>query len=334
MSRSTGLSERLYLRLTKGDAMAADALRARVQGGLLKLMMATYIPLMMAVGVLFLTRPHTVDTLVQSDHLLSIESYAVRYVNAYLKNPSDRTAIKEFYNGEVPASAVPVGGRALRASSVMPGAVTDGFQTWSVVVDGEIPKASGSTVMVPLSMQVSISIDRNNLFRAFTLPATRPGRPVGAPVELATQTVVAAEWPVYKTVSGFLDAMLVIHSQPVDLSPFIAAGSMLRPLNPARFVAMQVVSVRTNSDLANTQNVPPKADGIEVIARVQLQTASGVVLPMDYPLLMSVAAGRWQVDQINDNPSIVPPSESDSSVPSQTESAPATANPSTSSEGR
>ena len=73
---------------------------------------------------------------------------------------------------------------------------------------------------------------------------------------------------------------------------------------------MRIDKMVTSSDLAIAQDVPPKADRIEVTVRATMQTASGVQLPMDYPLIMSVASGRWQVDAINDSPSFEPPNES------------------------
>ena len=76
--------------------------------------------------------------------------------------------------------------------------------------------------------------------------------------------------------------------------------------------------MQTSSDLANAQDVPPKADGIEVTVRAVLQTASGVLMPMDFPLVMSVAGGHWQVDRINDAPSIIAPTDSGPSQPSTT----------------
>ena len=163
--------------------------------------------------------------------------------------------------------------------------------------------------MVFVRLQVDISSDLNNRFKAFTLPHARPDRPSGVPVELATTTLVAEDRPVFRTVYGFLSAMLTGQG---DLAPYVAAGSGLTASQPPRFTTMAIERVQTNSDLANAQDVPPKADGIEVTVRTIMQTASGVLMPMDFPLVMSVAGGHWQVDRINDAPSIVAPNDADS----------------------
>lgn len=299
----------IFLRIGGGDAIRADELRTRATGSFLTFIMLSYIPLIAAVALLAVNRPAAVNEAAERDQLSAIEAYATHYVDTYLKDPSNSAAIKQFYDGEVPASALPAGGRALRASSALPGVIVDGFQTYSVVVDAEIPKAANSASMVFVRLQVDISADRKNLFRAFTLPHARPDRPSGAPVELATQTLVSEDRPVFKTVSGFLSAMLTGQG---DLAPYIAVGSGLTAAQPPRFTTMAIERVQTNSDLANAQDVPPKAEGIEVTVRAVMQTSSGVLMPMDFPLLMSVAGGHWQVDRINDAPSIVAPNDSGS----------------------
>ena len=305
----------IFLRVSGGDTIRADELRMRATGSFLAFIMISYIPLIAAVVVLAMNRPQPVNEAAERDQLSAIEAYATHYVDTYLKDPSNSAAIKQFYEGDIPASALPAGGRALRASSALPGVFLDGFQTYSVVVDAEIPKAANSASMVFVRLQVDISADRKNLFRAFTLPHARPDRPSGAPVELATQTLVSEDRPVYKTVSGFLSAMLTGQG---DLAPYVAAGSGLTAAQPPRFTTMAIERVQTSSDLANAQDVPPKADGIEVTIRAVMQTASGVLMPMDFPLVMSVAGGHWQVDRINDAPSIIAPTDSGSSQPSTT----------------
>ena len=314
----------LFLRVSGGDTIRADELRMRVTGSFLAFIMISYIPLTAVVVLLLVNRPMPVNEAAQRDQQAAIEAYAARYVDTYLKDPSNTGAMKQFYDGDVPASALPPGGRALRASSALPGVITDGFQTWSVVVDAEIPKAANSESMVYVPLQVDISIDHNNLFRAFTLPHARPDRPAGRAVELATQILVSEDRPVYKTVNGFLSAMLIGRG---EITPYVVAGSTLTAAQPPRFTTMAIERVQTSSEVANAQDVPPKADGIEVTVRAVMQTASGVLMPMDFPLVMSVAAGHWQVDRINDAPDIVAPPDSDSWSTSTTTATTATTPP-------
>jgi hypothetical protein len=297
----------LFLRISGGDTIRADELRARATHSFLAFIMASYIPLIAVVLLLAMSRPQQVDEVSARDQITAIEAYATRYVDTYLKDPSKTDAIKQFYDGDVPESVLPAGGRALRAASCLPGVFNDGFQTYSVVVDAEIPKAVNAASMVSVKLQVDISADSRNLYRAFTLPHARPDRQPGGAVQLATQMLVSQDRPVFKTVSGFLAALLTGQG---DLAPYATASSTLIAEQPPRFTTMAIERVQTNSEAAAAQNVPPNADGIEVTVRAVMQTASGVQMPMDFPLVMSVAGGHWQVDRINDAPSIITPLDS------------------------
>jgi len=302
-------SDWLFLWISGGDPIRADELRARSKASFLAFMMLTYVPLVVGVLLLVVNRPQPVNEDKARDQITAIEDYSMRYVNTYLKDPSNAAAIKQFYNGDIPASPLPPGGHALWAGSALPGTFTDGYQTYSVIVTAEVPKAANSTSMVPMRLQVYISADPQNRFRAVSLPFARTDRPSGKPVTLATSISVAEDRPVYATVSGFLSAMLTGIG---DVTPYVAAGSSLTASNPPRFSTLSIERVQTNSELATAQTVPPKASGIEVNIRAIVQTANGVQMPMDFPLLMSVAAGHWQVDQINDSPSIQVPTGTDS----------------------
>jgi hypothetical protein len=316
------LLDSVFLRITGGDAIRADELRTRYTRSFLGFIMASYIPLVLGVAFLLVHRPQAVDENTARDQMTAVEAFANRYVDTYLKDPSNGPAIKQFYDGDVPTSALPAGGRALRTSSALPGGFHDGFQTYSVLVDAEIPKAANSPSMVPIRLAVYISADPRNHFRAFTLPSAYPDRPAGQAVQLATQMTVSEDRPVYSTVSGFLSAMV---TGVGDITPYIAYGSSLTASNPPRFTTMSIERVTTDSELATAQSVPPKAADIEVTVRAVMQTPSGVRMPMDFPLVMSVAAGHWQVDRINDSPSIVAPTGSDSGSPTPTTTTPSTA---------
>lgn len=292
----------VFLRLGGGNSIRADELRARATATFLSFIMISYIPVVGALSVLWIQRPAGGDEFAERDQITAVAAYATRYVDTYLKDPANNLAIAQFYDGDVPASALPAGGRALRASSALPGAYIEGYRTYSVVVDAEIPQATNSASMVFVRLQVDISADRHNRFRAFTLPHARPDRPSGTAVELATRTLISEDRPVYRTVSGFLAAMLTGRG---DLTPYTAAGAGLTAANPPHFVTMSIERVTTNSELATAQDVPPKADGIEVTVRAVMQTASGVLMPMDFPLVMSVAGGHWQVERINDAPTVI-----------------------------
>lgn len=169
------LLDSVFLRLTGGDAIRADELRARTTASFLAFMMASYLPLAGAVLLLIIHRPQPVDENAARDQMTMVEDYSMRYVNTYLKDPSNTAAIKQFYDGDVPASALPPGGRALWAASALPGVVVDGFRTYSVIVTAEIPKAANSASMVPMKLDLHLGRHQQPAPRGRT--SLQPGRP-------------------------------------------------------------------------------------------------------------------------------------------------------------
>ena len=168
-----------FLRFCGGDTIRADELRMRAGGSFLAFIMISYIPLIAAVALLIMTRPQPVNEATQRDQLTAIEAYATRYVDTYLKDPSNTAAIKQFYDGDVPPSALPAGGRALRAASCLPGVFKDGFQTYSAVLTPRFPKAANAASMVrgkAASRHLSRSPQSVPRFHA---SACTPGPPTG-----------------------------------------------------------------------------------------------------------------------------------------------------------
>lgn len=321
LTRTLGrLADEIFLKVSGGDSIRADELRSRASSLFLTFVMISYVPLVGAVIMLAMNRPTPVDQIATDDQLTAVKAYAIQYVDVYLKDPSNSDTIKQFYDGDIPTSALAPGGHALRAASCLPGVFTDGYQTYSVLVDAEVPKAAHAAAMVAMKLQVDVSADASNRFRAFTLPHARPARQPGRSVQLATQMTVSPDRPVFMTVKGFLGALLTGQG---ELAPFVAAGSTLTPEPAGLYATLSVERVAVASEIGAAQDVPQHADGLEVTARAIVQTASGVSMPMDFPLVMSVAGGHWQVDRINDAPGILAPPESDSAptgAPSTTSS--------------
>lgn len=98
------LLDSAFLRISGGDAIRADELRARCTSSFLSFIMASYVPLLLAVALLVVNRPQPVNEDIARDQIIAVEDFAMRYVNTYLKDPSNASAIKQFYDGEIPAS--------------------------------------------------------------------------------------------------------------------------------------------------------------------------------------------------------------------------------------
>ena len=89
-----GALDSVFLRVSGGDTIRADELRARASASFLAFIMVSYIPLLAGVVLLVMNRPHATDTAAEQDQFTAVKSYATRYVDAYLKDPSNSTAIQ------------------------------------------------------------------------------------------------------------------------------------------------------------------------------------------------------------------------------------------------
>lgn len=319
-------TEWVLLKASGGDPIRADELRARITHRVVSIMMLTYLPMVLAVGYLFTHRPAPLDIDAQADRKTAVEAFAARFVDAYLQAPFDADAMSKYCISEIPMPAadrgekvVAPGGRAVRVSSTFPGGVVDGFETWSVIVQAAIPQSANSAVTTELPLQVNVSVDRHNLFCAVKLPNNRVERSAGMPVELTAQIQVAEDRPVYSVVKGFLMAMLLGQG---DVRPYVSSGSRIHAPEQPQFATLAISKVVANSEDAAAQDVPPKSGQIEVLADVIVQTSSGIPMPMEFPLLLSVASGHWQVDEINDSPSITVPESGDTSTTAPTANTP------------
>lgn len=320
-----GLTNAALLKFSGGDPIAADELKTGIVGRLHNFVLLSYIPLIASVGYLFANRPEPVSIVDQADRQTAVEAFAGRFVDAYLQGPFNAATMSEFCISEIPTPTpkgeergeeiLAPGGRSIRVSSARPGAFTDGYETWSVIVDASVPKRANSSDAVEIPLQVNLSIDRDNRFCAMMLPNKRFDRPAGTPAELVAQIQIADDRPLYNVVKGFLSAMLTGQG---DIVPYVSSGSQMNAVNDAPYATMRIDKILANSDAAAAQDVPPKAERVEVNAKVIVQTASGIPLPMEFPLVMSVASGHWQVDAINDSPSIEAPEFSQTDTPTST----------------
>lgn len=318
--RVGGLLDWVYLRAAKNDPLRADELRTEWTGKWLKIVLAGFPVLAVIVAVLFIIVASRGED--SDEERKAVEAYSMRYLNTYLKDPNNPAAVRQFYCGDdFPAVAIPAGGRAVAVNSALPGKTSSTkagvFRTWSVIVDTEIPKAANSTSTFYVPMRILVSVDPNNLLCGVTLPGPSTERKSGTPVQLASTIEITSDRPLYSTVQNFLTASLTGKG---DLAPYVAEGSRFRRPESPRFLDVTITSVRASSDLASGQNVPAKADGIEVSVRGYAQLASGVNLPIDELLVLSVAAGHWQVEQLNDAPNVLAPSDSSPSTTATTTS--------------
>lgn len=145
-----------------------------------------------------------------------------------------------------------------------------------------------------------------------TLPArTNPPAPPDARLAPAQGlTSVALDDPVYQTVSGYLAAFL---GGQGELDRWVAPGVNATPIQPRPCRMVNLDDVRTAVD-----EVPaPDRNGLQlaVIATATCRAAAGSATVSQYPLVLQVRDGRWEVAADNPGLATSPDPNSSSSSP-------------------
>lgn len=184
---------------------------------------------------------------------------------------------------------------------------------WQVVVG-----ARGGAAGDQSFFAVPVLVDAGGA-AALTLPA-RTNPPASPDARLAPAqglTSVTSEDPVYQTVDGYLAAFLSVGG---ELDRWVAPGATVEPVHPRPCRTVKLNDVRTIVD-----EVPaPDRNGMRlaVIATASCSATAGNPTVSQYPLVLQVRDGRWEVAA--DNPGLA--TSPDPTVASSTTPAPS-ANP-------
>ncbi len=187
-----------------------------------------------------------------------------------------------------------------RAEEVSPG-------RWQVVVG-----ARGGAAGAQSFFTVPVLVDAAGA-AALTLPA-RTNPPASPDTQLAPAqglTSVTAEDPVYQTASGYLAAFLAGQG---ELDRWVAPGVNATPVQPRPCRTVKLDDVLTAVDEVPT----PDRNGLQlaVIATATCRATAGSPTVSQYPLVLQVRDGRWEVAA--DNPGLATspdPTSSSSTTP-------------------
>lgn len=164
---------------------------------------------------------------------------------------------------------------------------------WQVVVG-----ARGGTAGAQSYFAVPVLVDAVGA-AALTLPARTnpPAAPDARQAPAEGLTSVTAEDPAYQTVGGYLTAFL---SGGGELDRWVAPGVTAQPVQPRPCRTLKLDDVRTATD-----EVPaPDLNGMQlaVIATATCRASMGSPTVSQYPLILQVRDGRWEVSA--DNPGL------------------------------
>lgn len=176
---------------------------------------------------------------------------------------------------------------------------------WSVLVAASVKQFSAPAA-VRQFFWLSVSLPSKGGPRAMLLPDVRAtSLPAGVDVELAYNHKVAATSPLYGVVSGFLNAYLT--GPTAEVAKYVTAESRLGSLGTL-YSGVTIVSMTSDQP---TDGPPPAGGQAQVLVTIIATTTDGGRTPMQYPLQVADAAGRWAVAGLADTPAttgrILPP---------------------------
>jgi hypothetical protein len=143
---------------------------------------------------------------------------------------------------------------------------------------------------------------------ALALPAE-----VGAPPRIETPELAygpmqpaAPSDPRTEAVTDFLAAYLTGSG---DLGRYLAPGTQLSPITPARYTGLAVdsLAIAGEDGAQPSTTVPEDGTHVQLLATVRATDHAGVRRPLTYALTLSARAGRWEIASIDGAPSPAPP---------------------------
>lgn len=146
---------------------------------------------------------------------------------------------------------------------------------------------------------------------AVSLPSERPGpQVVAAPPSLDYPVEVDARGPLAAVASDFLVALIAGQG---DVQRLVSPDAEIRPVAPAPFRAVQVDRVAAQSEVPEA---PRDGTRLEVLVTAVAQVDDQRRVTVQYPLTVTVRAGRWEVLTVRDAPILS--TKAASAVPSAT----------------
>jgi Conjugative transposon protein TcpC len=246
------------------------------------------------------TATTTVDT---RGEQAAVEEFAARFVTTWLAANADNA--DELLAGlvEIPDSAeFPTVG--LNATDPTVADVTQlDVGVWSVTIAVTTSPLSAPEQEVRRFYQVPAVYDAGRL-AALALPA-----PIAAPTtadtpELGYASDLGSGHPAWRTVAGFMTALLVGKG---DITRYLTPGTRVSPVAPTPFAALRINQIAVNVDVGiEPAHVP--SDGQQLAVLV---TASGLAaaadntgLSVQYALVLTGRDGRWEVTEVEASPQI------------------------------
>lgn len=302
---------------TMGDRLAARGVTVLLWAGIL------CGPVALAGWVWQVSSPAPVATVSTSVDAAAVagqqraEEFGVRAVTAWL---SASRGQEDLVRALLPqASSVNLPEHGLKVDDAMVASSRSaGAGLWSVTVAATV---TDNTMVSRRFFEIPVKVEGQTV-AAVALPGEVPASLLaGGSPDLDYQALVAANSPLYTTSTEFLSAYLAGQG---DVSRIISPSSAIRAVTPAPYTSVKVTGIAAHADVPASL-----ADGaqLDILVSATASKEGGTAVSLQYPLTLTVRAGRWEVSTIRDVPLLSKKQPVSSATPTQAPAATATPSP-------
>lgn len=234
------------------------------------------------------------------------EEFAVRVVTVWLSAHRGQEDLVEALLPQLSAGSLPQQGLSV-ADAMVADSSLGVDSVWSVTVAAQV----GDSRMVArrfFTVPVRVSGDA---VVVVGLPSERPGsQVVAAAPQLDYDVDVPASAPLSEGVAAFLGAVLAGQG---DVERLVSPTAQIRAVVPAPFAAVQVVRIVAHGEVPESPAEGARLDVLvtaiaQVVAPNSSSEAAKQQVAVQYPLTLTVRAGRWEISAIRDSPLLKAPS--------------------------
>lgn len=234
------------------------------------------------------------------------EEFAARIVTVWLSAHRGQEAlVSALLPGARGQSLPKVGLQVSNPVAVRSTVVADGV--WSVTVAAQVSDARSSArrfFVVPIQV-VGESVV------AVALPSERPGpQVIAAGPDLDYGFEVTSGSALETVAADFLNALLAGSG---DVERLTSPSAQIRAVLPAPFTAVKVSRVAAQREVPQT---PSEGAQLDVLVTAVAQGAAEQQVSVQYPLVLTVRAGRWEVSAVRDSPLLAKKKTGSSATPS------------------
>lgn len=234
------------------------------------------------------------------------EEYAVRIVTVWLSAHRGQEDLVQALLPQLSAAALPAQGLSV-TDPMVADSTLGADSVWSVTVAaqvGDIRMVARRFFTVPVRVSGDAVV-------VVGLPSERPGsQVVAAAPQLDYDVDVPASAPLSEGVAAFLGAVLAGQG---DVERLVSPTAQIRAVVPAPFAAVQVVRIVAHGEVPESPAEGARLDVLvtaiaQVVAPNSSSEAAKQQVAVQYPLTLTVRAGRWEISAIRDSPLLKAPS--------------------------